>query len=79
MNFYHNCFIYDHYFRGGRYLFDNNDDRAKTLDDSKPKHHHIYMCTENKVKKHKAAISNICLLQVVSIVMLIAKILICCR
>ena len=36
MNFYYNCFKYDNYFRGGRYLFDNNDDCAKTLDDSKP-------------------------------------------
>ena len=59
MNFYYNCFKYDNYFGGGRYLFDN-DDCAKTLDDSKPKHHHIYMYTENKVKNHKATILNIC-------------------
>ena len=26
-----------------RYLFDNNDDCAKTLGDSKPKHYHIYI------------------------------------
>ena len=44
------------YFRRGRYLFDNNDDRAKTLGDSKPKHHRIYMFTENKVKSHKVTI-----------------------
>ena len=47
-------------FREGRSLFDNNDDHAKTLGDSKPKHYHIYMYTENKVKSHKATICNIC-------------------
>ena len=41
-------------------MFDDNDDRAKTLGGSKPKHYHIYMYTENKVKSHKATISNIC-------------------
>ena len=46
----------NNYFRRGRYLFDNNDDRAKTLGDSKPKHHRIYMFTENKVKSHKVTI-----------------------
>ena len=30
MNFYYNCLKYDNYFRRGRHLFDNNDDRAKT-------------------------------------------------
>ena len=64
MNLYHNCFKYDNYFRRGRYLLDNNDNRAKILGDSKPKHYHIYMFTENKIKSHKATISNICLLQV---------------
>ena len=43
MNFYYNCFKYDNYFRRGRYLFDNNDDRAKTLGDSKSKHYHLYI------------------------------------
>ena len=51
---------YDNYFRRGRYLFDNNDDRAKTLGDSKPKHYRVYMYTENKVESHKATMSNIC-------------------
>ena len=51
---------YDNYFRRGRYLFDNNDDRAKTLGGSKPKHYHVYMYTENKVESHKATMSNIC-------------------
>ena len=60
MNFYYNCFKYDNYFRGGRYLFDNNDDCARTLNDGKSKHHHIYMYTEIKLKNHKATISNIC-------------------
>ena len=60
MNFYYNCFKYDSYFKGGRYLFNNNDDHAKTLDDSKPKHHHIYIYTENKVKKNEATILNLC-------------------
>ena len=60
MNFYYNCFKYHNSFRKGRYLFDNNDGRAKTLDDRKPKHYHIYRDTENKVKSHKATISNIC-------------------
>ena len=59
MNFYY-CFKNDNYFRRGRYLFDDNDDRVKTLGGSKPKHYHIYMYTENKVKSHKATISNIC-------------------
>ena len=56
MNFYYNCFKYDNYFSRGRYLFDNNDDRANTLGDSKPKHHDRYISTENKVKSHKATI-----------------------
>ena len=45
-----------------RYLFDNNDDCAKTLGDSKPKHYHIYiyMYSENKVKSHKVTISYVC-------------------
>ena len=60
MNFCYNCFKYDNCFRTGRYLFDNNDDRAKPLGDGKPKHYHIYMYTENKVKSHKTAILNIC-------------------
>ena len=60
MNFYYNCFKYDNCFRRRRYLFDNNDGRAKTLGDSKPNHYHVYMNTENKVKSHKATISNIC-------------------
>ena len=45
MDFYHNCFKNDHYLRRWRYLFDNNNDRAKTLGDSKPKHDHIYIYT----------------------------------
>ena len=60
MNFYYNCFKYDNYFRRERYLFDNNDDRAKALGNKKPKHYHTYMYTENKVKNHKATISNKC-------------------
>ena len=60
MNVYYNCFKYDTYFRRGRYLFDNNDDRAKTLGDSKSKHFDIYIYTENKVKSNKITISNIC-------------------
>ena len=60
MNFYYNCFKKDNYFRRGRYLSDNNDDRPKTEGDCKPKHYHIYMYTENKTKSHKATISNIC-------------------
>ena len=60
MNIYYNFFKYGSYFRRGRYLFDNNDDHTKTLGDSKSKHYHIYMFTENKVKSHKAAVSNIC-------------------
>ena len=60
MNFYYNCFKYDNYFRRGRYLLDNNDDRAKTLGNSKSKHCHIYIYTENKIKSHKATISNLC-------------------
>ena len=60
MNFYYNCFNYDSHFRRGRYLFYNNDDRANTLGDSKSKHYHTHMYTENKLKIHKAIISNIC-------------------
>ena len=56
MNFYYNCFKYDNYLRRGRYLFDNNDDHAKTFGDNKPKHYHIGMYTENEVKSHKATI-----------------------
>ena len=59
-NAHYNCSKYDNYFTRERYLFDNNDGRAKTLGDSKPKHYQIYMHTENKVKIHKATISNIC-------------------
>ena len=59
-SFYNNCFKYDDYFRRGRYLFDNNDDHAKTLGDSKPNLYYIYIKTENKVKSHKATTSNIC-------------------
>ena len=51
MNLYHNCFKYDNYFRRGRYLFDNNDNRAKILGDGKPKHYHIYMFTKKQNKK----------------------------
>ena len=50
-------------------MLDNTDDGAKTLGDSRPKRYHIYiyiyiyiyvcMYTENKVKSHKATISNI--------------------
>ena len=39
-------------------MFDNNDDGAKTLGDNKPKRYGIYMYTENKLKSHKATISN---------------------
>ena len=59
MNFFYNYFEYNNFFRRGRYLFDNNDDHAKTLVDSNPKYYHIYMYTENKVKRHKAIITNI--------------------
>ena len=51
MNLYHNCFKYDNYFRRERYLFDNNDNRAKILGDGKPKHYHIYMFTKKQNKK----------------------------
>ena len=57
MSFYYNCFKNYDYLRRGRYLSDNNNDGAKTLSDSKQ--YHIYMYTENKVKSHKATISNI--------------------
>ena len=40
-------------------MFENDNDGAKTLVDSKPKRYHIYMYTENKVKSHKATILNI--------------------
>ena len=40
-------------------MFDKYDDGAKTLGDNKPKRYHIYMYSENKVKSHKATISNI--------------------
>ena len=56
----HTCSWHDKLIILGRYLFDNNDGRAKTLGDSKPNHYHVYMNTENKVKSHKATISNIC-------------------
>ena len=59
MNFHCNNFKNDSYLRRGRYLFGNNNDCSKTLCDSKRKHYHIYMYTENKVKIHKATISNI--------------------
>ena len=65
-----NCFQYDNYCRRGRYLFDNNDDRAKTLGDNKPK---MYMYTENKVKSHSHNLKYMCLLQVVSTVTLLLK------
>ena len=39
-------------------MFDNNDDGAKILGNNKPKRYRIYMYTENKVKSHKATISN---------------------
>ena len=68
-------FKFGNYFRRERYLFDNNDDQAKTLGDSKPKHYHKYMYTESKVKSHEATVSNIymCLLQLVSTVTLLQK------
>ena len=32
------------------HLFDDHDDCAKTLGDSKPKHYHMYLFTESKIK-----------------------------
>ena len=39
----YHCFKYENYSGRKKYLFDNNDDCAKTLGDSKPKHYHIYI------------------------------------
>ena len=79
MNLYYNCFKYGNYFRGGSYLFDNKDDGAKTLGDSKPKHYHIYMYTENKVKNHNATISVYVFITSSLYCYIDAKILICYR
>ena len=76
MNCYYNCFKYDNFFRRRRYWFGNNDDRPKTLGDSKPKHYHIYMFTEKAIKPQ----SQIYVLTTSSLYCYIAaKILICCR
>ena len=76
MNFYYNCFKYDNFFRRRRYWFGNNDDRPKTLGDSKPKHYHTYMFTEKAIKPQ----SQIYVLTTSSLYCYIAaKILICCR
>ena len=79
MNFYYDCLKYDIYFRRRRYLFDKNDDCVKTLGDSKPKHYHIYMNTEKKVKAIKPQ-TLIYVFTASSLYCCIAaKIFICCR
>ena len=78
VNFYYSYFKYDNYF-WGRYLLHTNYDRKNTLGDSKPKHYQIYLYTENKVKSHKATISNICVYyKYYKYCYVDTKILICC-
>ena len=54
-------------------MFHNNDDHAKTLDDSKPKHYHIYVHWNESKKPWSYNPRYMCLLKVVSIVALLLK------